>query len=320
MQLSRRTFLKIGGTAAGGTLAAGGAWVGVSSSRRARMLRQLMRDTLRTPVPSPVAPRPMEWPDNQVTVAWLGHATVLINFYGLRLLTDPVFSIRVGLNAFLGTIGPKRYVAPALAFGQLPRIDLVLLSHAHYDHLDLPSLARFPKTTAVITAHDTADLLCPLAFTAVTELAWGEGTTFRCGRGDVRIEAFEVRHWGARWPSRQPRGYNGYLLRRDGRALLFGGDTAYLPSFRDLRARGPFAAALMPIASYNPWIHSHCTPEEALKMANEAGAERLVPIHHSTFKLSDEPMTEPLERLEQALAAEPERLALRQVGETAAMA
>jgi len=134
------------------------------------------------------------------------------------------------------------------------------------------------------------------------------------------VEAFEVKHWGRRWPNDCNRGYNGYVLRREGRALLFGGDTAMTPLFRNLRSTGPYAAAIMPIAAYDPWIHAHCTPEEALQMADDAGAQLIAPIHHSTFKLSDEPMTEPMERFQKAIEQERDRLAIREIGGTVTIA
>jgi L-ascorbate metabolism protein UlaG (beta-lactamase superfamily) len=193
---------------------------------------------------------------------------------------------------------------------------VVLLSHAHMDHLDLPTLRRFAGKVQTVTARDTGDLLNGVRLRDATALGWGEDATIRCAQGELRVEAFEVKHWGQRWPSEQPRGYNGYILRREGKALIFGGDTAFTPVFASLKSRGPFEAAIMPIGAYRPWIRNHCTPEEALDMANAAGARYLVPMHHQTFKLSDEPMNEPIERLQAALEHEPERLALRQVGES----
>jgi L-ascorbate metabolism protein UlaG (beta-lactamase superfamily) len=213
-------------------------------------------------------------------------------------------------------VGPKRYVAPALRCSELPPIDVLLLSHAHRDHLDLPTLSRFKPSTFTVTAKATADVAGQAGLKQVTELAWSERTTFRHPKGELEIEALEVKHWGERWPSNVARGYNGYVLRREGKALLFGGDTALTPVFAGYRAKGPFAAAIMPIGAYRPWIWNHCTPEQALQMADAARAPYLVPIHHQTFCLSEEPMNEPIERLEQALAKEPERLALRRIGES----
>jgi L-ascorbate metabolism protein UlaG (beta-lactamase superfamily) len=316
MLRNRRTFLKY--TAAGAGTALGGAswWVAVSKQRAARYARGLIADSRRQILPAPNKPTPARWSDNKITISWLGHATTLINFYGIHIITDPALSDRIGISLGFGTAGPKRYVAPALHFNELPPIDVVLVSHAHYDHLDLPTLSRFSPNTMAVTARSTTDLLSSAGLKNVTELAWNERTTYRGPKGDLEIQAVQVKHWGQRLPSKMLRGYNGYILRREGKALIFGGDTALTPLFGELRSRGPFAVALMPIGAYRPWIWNHCNPEQAVEMANAAGADYIVPIHHQTFKLSDEPRGEPIERLEAALQHEPERLALRQVGET----
>jgi len=112
------------------------------------------------------------------------------------------------------------------------------------------------------------------------------------------------------------RGYNGYLFEREGRRVIFAGDTALTDSFGDLRERGRIDLAIMSIGAYNPWIRSHCTPEQAIEMANAAGAEFIMPVHHQTFRLSFEPFREPIERFENALRHQPERIALREIGET----
>lgn len=258
----------------------------------------------------------MEWSDSRISFAWLGHASVLIDFYGFRILTDPALATHIGISWALGTIGPKRFIAPALQVNELPPIDLLLLSHAHMDHMDLPTLRRLASTPSTVTARSTSDVFAGAGLRQVTELGWGDKTTCRTARGELQVEAFEVRHWGQRWPSDRPRGYSGYVLRREGKAILFGGDTALTPAFRELKSRGPFAAAVLPIGAYRPWIWNHCTPEEALSMANSAGAGYIVPVHHQTFRLSEEPRNEPIERLTVSLEREPERLALRRIGET----
>jgi L-ascorbate metabolism protein UlaG (beta-lactamase superfamily) len=278
------------------------------------MFRSFVADSRRRVLPAPVKPNPQKWSDNRVTISWLGHATLLINFYGVRVLIDPVFSNRVGVDVGIGTVGPKRYVAPALSLKEIPAVDVTVLSHAHYDHIDVPSLKRLSPGALLVTARNTKDVL-PIPQKAV-ELRWGEDTVYKGPKGSLQVEAFEVRHWGKRWPSKIDRGYNGYILRREGKAILFGGDTAHTPLFKELRGRGPYAIAVMPIGAYRPWIHSHCTPEEALEMVNVAGGKYIVPIHPQTFKLSEEPMQEPLQRMEAALSLESERLALRRIGET----
>jgi L-ascorbate metabolism protein UlaG (beta-lactamase superfamily) len=314
VKYSRRKFL---GYSALAGAAAGGGWLGLSQSRSARWLRRIIADSGRGVLPAPVKPDLAQWSDNAVTICWIGHATVLINFYGIRILTDPTLGNRCGVDLGLGTAGPKRFIAPALRVQELPPIDLVMLSHAHMDHMDLASLSPFLGKTAMVAAKNTSDLLKAARTKPPVELGWGDSFTLKTDRGELRIEAFEVNHWGKRWPNDEiARGYNGFILRREGRAILFGGDTASTTLFGDLRSHGPFDAAIMPIGAYQPWIRSHCTPEQAVDMANAAGARYLVPVHHQTFKLSDEPMNEPLERIQAALQREPERLALKQTGET----
>ena len=315
MKRGRRRFLKSTLVTCGVAAGCSSLWLGASQRGPARLLRQLLADSRRALVPAPARPQPARWSDNRITLGWLGHATLLINFYGIRILTDPVFSARVGINAGICTLGPKRYVAPALRLAELPPVDVVLLSHAHYDHMDVPSLKRLGAPAFGVTSRATTDVLKGTRLRPIIELGWDEKTTFRGAHGTLEIQAFEVKHWGQRWPSEVARGYNGYVLRREGKAMLFGGDTAFTPAFGELRAGGPYEVAIMPIGGYNPWIRNHCTPEQALAMANAAGARYVAPIHQQTFRLSDEPFAEPGERLAQALAHEPEWLALRGIGE-----
>ena len=309
---SRRKFIRV---ATGATVAGGGAWVGLSQSWTPRFVRDRISE-IGVDVWRPTAkPTPDAWKDSHITASWLGHSSVLINFFGLNVITDPVLHSRCGADVGVGIVGPKRRVAPALTTKELPRIDLVLLSHAHLDHLDSATLHDINCTKAV-TAHRTGDLLEGTHMKQATELAWGEKTVVKTGQGDVEIEAFEVKHWGARWRHDTYRGYNGYILRRGGKQIIFGGDTALCKSFGELRSKGPFELACMPIGAYNPWIWSHCNPEQAVRMANDAGAKYILPIHHTTFRFGRETYTEPLERFESALAAEPQRIALRHAGET----
>jgi L-ascorbate metabolism protein UlaG (beta-lactamase superfamily) len=314
--LRRRSFLKYSLGGVGAAMGAGSWWLAVSKRRGARWFRQMLADSRRQIAPAPARPTPAQWSDQAITLSWLGHATVLINFHGIRILTDPAFGARVGISLGLGVAGPKRFIAPALRMTELPPIDVVLLSHAHMDHMDLPSLRRFPGNTAIVTATKTSDILAGTGLTRITEMRWNDRVKFENKNGALEIEALQVKHWGQRWPSELERGYNGYVLRREGKSLLFAGDTAHTPLFAGHRSRGPFEAAIMPVGAYQPWIRNHCTPEQAVEMANQAGARYIIPIHHQTFRLSDEPINEPIERITEALAREPERLALRRVGDT----
>src|SRR6266487_180939 len=289
-------------------------------SRVRRWLGHLFREwtveSWRPIAPAFAKPEPEKWSDTAVTLAWLGHATVLINFFGIKILTDPVLFPRIGIRLPGFTIGPKRLTAPALKFHELPKIDIVLLSHAHFDHFDLRTLHRLDRKTSVITAPNTADLLRWTRLRDITELRWGERKSLNTAGGDVTISAFQVKHWGARKQRDTYRGYNGYVMesRSRGCRILFGGDTAMTDTFAKLPQ--PTDLAIMSIGAYNPWIHSHCTPEQAVEMATAAGARFIMPVHHQTFRLSFEPLREPIERFQAALSETPERIALRDIGET----
>src|SRR6266850_211338 len=291
------------------------------SSRVRRWLGHLFREWTiesRRPIaPAFAKPQPATWSDAQVTLAWLGHATVLINFFGIKILTDPVLFPRIGIRIpFLFTIGPKRLTAPALSVRELPEIDLVLLSHAHFDHIDTRTLHRLDRRTQAVTAPRTRDLLRWTRLHEITELRWNEIHRVQGAAGELLVRAFRVKHWGARMQYDNYRRYNGYILERGGRRIVFAGDTALTNSFSELRDGRPYDLAIMGIGAYQPWIRSHCTPEQAIAMATAAGARYVMPVHHQTFKLSFEPFREPIERFTAALQDEPKRIALREIGET----
>lgn len=274
-------------------------------------LKQRKLDQQRAILPAPFKPEPSTWSDDRLTVAWLGHATVLMNFYGTWLLTDPALRDYVGVRIAGTAIGPRRLVAPALAIDELPRLDGVLVSHAHMDHCDLGTLRLLQKDAHAITQIGNRDLL--RRFRATSELSWGDfveinGTT---------VEAIEVNHWGARRLTDKHRGYGGFLITKGERAVVFGGDTAYTRAFSRLRQRfAQIDLAILPIGAYNPYIHAHASPEQAWQMSREMNATFIMPMHHSTFRLSREPVDEPISRLNRASGNEQWRVALRRAGET----
>ena len=273
--------------------------------------REMSREYHRESEPAPFHPCPKTWPDRGLHAAWLGHSTVLIKVNGTTILTDPVFSSRIGLNFGLVTLGIKRLTEVAAPVTDLPPVDLVLLSHAHMDHFDLPSLRELEsKGTEVITAFRTADLLRIRRYKQVQELRWGE----MARAGSATVSAFEVNHWGARMRSDVYRGYNGYTVEIDGFRILFGGDTAYTDAFRRLKSSRPFDLAIMPIGAYDPWIRVHCNPEQAWGMAADAGADRILPVHHQTFRLSHESKHEPIERVLRAAGSDGQRVCVRDIG------
>ncbi|HEX4229112.1 MAG TPA: MBL fold metallo-hydrolase [Bryobacteraceae bacterium] len=274
-------------------------------------VREISRELTRETVPAPLVPRPDLWPDTGLHAAWLGHSTVLVKADGFTLLTDPVFSGRVGLKMGPMTVGIKRLVEVAAPIAALPPVDLIVLSHAHMDHFDLPSLRRLEnRRTHIATAELTSDLLRRRRYAGVHEVRWNH--TVRIG--PATISAFRVQHWGARLRSDTYRCYNGYLIEIGRYRLVFGGDTAYTDVFRQVKTSRPVNLAIMPIGAYDPWIRVHCNPEQAWTMANHAGADFVLPVHHQTFKLSREPHLEPIERLLEAAGNSPERVCVQEIG------
>jgi L-ascorbate metabolism protein UlaG (beta-lactamase superfamily) len=261
--------------------------------------------------PAPHRPSVADWPNDGLTLSWLGHATVLLNIHGTLVLTDPVLEPRIGIGRGFAKVGPRRLIAPALRPQELPAVDLVLLSHAHMDHTDLGTLRRIRAGTPVVVQSGNRDLV--RRFRQVHELAWGEQTDV----AGIRVESTPVRHWGARMITDQHRGYGGYLLQTAGRTVLFAGDTAYTNAMTPLGRRGPIDLAILPIGAYDPWIANHASPEQAWTMFKALGAEYVLPIHHSTFRLSREPVDEPLRRFMVAAGTESWRVLGTEIGSTA---
>jgi L-ascorbate metabolism protein UlaG (beta-lactamase superfamily) len=285
------------------------------SSFARRFAGKFVRDRMeerRVPVlPAPHRPEPAKWSDERLTVSWLGHATVLINFYGTWLLTDPALRTRIGVRVGSVTLGPRRLVRPALSFRELPALDAVLVSHAHMDHCDLGTLRHLPRRAHAIVQKGNGDLV--RRFARVSELSWGQSVEV----AGARVESLEVNHWGARKLTDRHRGYGGFLVEKRGRALVFGGDTAYTKAFSHLKHRGTRVdLAILPIGAYDPYVYVHANPEQSWQMAREMDAEFILPMHHSTFRLSREPVDEPARRIVAAAGREGWRVALTEIGQT----
>lgn len=234
-----------------------------------------------------------------------------MDWFGVRAISDPTLFYRVGLSvAGLFTIGPHRHVPPPLAPAQLQNVDVILVTHAHMDHLDLSSLRALPKSAVVVACVGCGDLIRPLGFNDVRELQWGERTEVQ----GLRIEAMGARHWGVRWPPfGRAYGYNSYILERDGVRMLLACDSAYTRMFARLDSDPPDIAAFS-IAAYDPWIRNHANPEQVWEMFRETGARFLIPLHWGTFRLSKEPMDEPMRRMLAAAGTQAGRVALRRIG------
>ncbi|MFN0104300.1 MAG: MBL fold metallo-hydrolase [Bryobacteraceae bacterium] len=297
----------------GGAAALGGALAWNWNRIPFGFVQQYWREMDRQIMTPSNTPDPKSWPDKGVHAAWLGHSTVLMKIDGVTVLTDPVFSARAGIDLFLFTLGVKRLIDPAMEMKKLPHIDLILVSHAHMDHLDVPSLRALEnKGTRVITARETSDLFRPSRYQSLQELGWNESTQ----AGAVRVTGLEVNHWGARMRTDTQRGYNGYLIQVGSRQVLFAGDTANTGAFRRLPGNAKPELAIFPIGAYNPWIRYHCNPEQAWRMVNEARAEVVLPVHHQTFSLSREPLKEPIERFYAAAGTADKRIGWQEIGAT----
>lgn len=264
---------------------------------------------------APKHPEPRSWRSSDLTIAYVGHASVLVDFGGVRILTDPAFFERIGLSLGPVTLGPKRVVASALRPEELPPLDAIVVSHAHLDSLDLPSLAQLTRTPLLVLPPRTKDIVAGLDFPRVVELGWGEHVDV----GGVDVEAVEVDHWGKRWPWEQWRGYNGYVFGRGAVRVLFASDTAYTPAIgAAARARG-VSVAIVGNGAYDPWITNHADPEQVWRMFEESGARYLIPVHWDTFRLGKEPLGDAMRRLVAAAGPHADRIVIRGIGETWAL-
>lgn len=238
---------------------------------------------------------------SRAQVTWIGHATALIQYGGMNILTDPVFSHRASPLRFAG---PKRYSAPGLRIDQLPKIDLVLLSHNHYDHFDLDSLRKIGNAPKYVLPLRNGELLQRAGIGSYTELDWDQSTEVN----NVTITHVPSHHWSSRsLNDRKNMLWGGYVLQfPDGFKFYFVGDSGWNERlFSDIGAQyGPFDLGLIPIGAYEPrdfMKAAHVNPAEAVKIMQTTGVKRAVAIHWGTFVLTAEPVDEPPAKLHHAL-------------------
>jgi len=232
---------------------------------------------------------------DELGITFIGHSSFLVQAAGQNLLFDPVFSNWLILL--------RRQRRPGVRVRDLPPIDIVLLSHAHLDHLDRSSLRRVVRATrrrtgrssVVVVPTDVSDLVRGLGFSQIIELRWWE----HCEIHGLTITHTPAKHWGTRWITDGHRGYGGFLVAGGARRLYYSGDTAYFAGFQEVGARLRPEIALLPIGAYSPDSYRavHTSPEDALRALQDVGAESMVPMHYGTFWLSQEPLEEPLPRL-----------------------
>ncbi len=233
--------------------------------------------------------------EGELGVMFLGHSSFLLRLGGLEVLVDPVFATRL--------IVLRRQRRVGIRMRDLPAADVVLLTHAHMDHLNRPTLRRVARAArrkngrgpVAVVPKGVADLVEGLGFREVRELEWWGSTEL----DGLTVTLTPAQHWGARMFTDTHRLFGGYVLEGGGHRLYHSGDTAYFGGFREIGRRLRPEVALLPIGAYFPDSYRavHTSPEEALRGFLEVGAEVMVPMHFGTFRLGREPMGEPPVRL-----------------------
>ncbi len=269
------------------------------------LLWQRTREPAKWPAQVPIAPVVPEErvAGGRIAATMVGHATVLLQTEGLNILTDPIWSERASPFSFAG---PKRVTEPGVRFEDLPKIDLVLVSHGHWDHLDIPTLKR-------LWQRDKPLILVPLGHGAMLanagitarELDWDEGVQV----GPLKAVAEPVYHWTSRWFTDRNRAlWAGWSLLTPHGNIYFAGDTGYGDGAlcRAVKRHGPVRLALLPVGAYDPrWFMAdqHMNPAEAVKAMADVGATQALGLHWGTFQLTDEARDAPLKDLRTALDA-----------------
>jgi L-ascorbate metabolism protein UlaG (beta-lactamase superfamily) len=275
-------------------------------------------------------PEPKKWSNDQITITWIGHATVLINFYGKIILTDPILVNRLA-PAYMGghtNLGVKRITDLPIKFKDLPPIDLVIISHAHYDHLDFASLKYFNREAKIIIPRNDEDLVSVKNFEKIISMDWGD-TALVDG---LQVKAFKVLHWGERTKSareeKKNRGYNGYLISYQGKSILFGGDSGFKDESKGedgnwlkKTRKDSVDICILPIGDYHDYFDkcNHMNPEESWNIFNQVHGKYMVPIHWRTFILTQVklvPVMEPINRLRKAAGDHNSKIVIDRPGMT----
>ena len=233
-----------------------------------------------SPMPEP--------PDNgQVRVTWIGHATFYIQFAGHSVVIDPNWANWHGVV--------RRQRRPGLRLVELPEVDLVLVTHAHFDHLHKPSLKTLQAREGIVVPRGSGSLVRRLGFPEVHEVEVWDELQFE----ELQVVHTPSHHWGARFLHDTHRDYGGYLIRAGEKSIFHCGDSAYFEGFREIGARHQIDIALMPIGAYDSpsGRDVHMNPEEAVQAFHEVEAKIMIPMHYGTFPLGNEPLEEPVDRL-----------------------
>lgn len=241
----------------------------------------------------PVSEPPAE---GKVRLTWIGHASFYVQFAAHSVVIDPNWA------GWHGVVKRQRH--PGLAINAIPEVDLVLVTHAHFDHLHKKSLRILQAREGVVVPRGSGSLVKRLGFSSVWEMTVWDQLRF----SELEVIHTPSHHWGARYLHDTHRDYGGYVVSAGGKTVFHCGDSAYFPGFAEIGKRHAIDVALMPIGAYDApsGRDVHMNPEEAVRAFGELGAKVMIPMHYGAFALGNEPLEEPVERL----LAEADRLGL----------
>ncbi|MEK3663922.1 MBL fold metallo-hydrolase [Paenibacillus sp. FSL F4-0236] len=253
------------------------------------------------------------------TITWIGHSTFFLQYEGMNIITDPIWARRLGFE--------KRLGQPGIPLSEVPPIDLILISHSHYDHLHIASIRKLYRagTTLVVPVGLKRKMLRK-GFHNCVEMEWWQEIKL----GKIKLSFVPTQHWTRRTPwDTNTSHWGGYILepadsgnQKSSPNLYFAGDSGYFPGFKEIGSRYKIDIALMPIGAYEPeWFMTsqHVNPEEAVQAFLDVGAETMIPMHYGTFRLADDTAREALDRMENARvkhAISDERIRILGYGET----
>lgn len=266
----------------------------ITLRRKARQFSKLVKHSALTPRTG-VSRKPVLARKSQLGITFIGHSSFFLQIAGKSIVVDPNFA------RWLFVL--KRLRRPGLRVADLPPIDAVLVTHAHFDHLHRPSLRAIARATRsksgrrplIIVPQHVRDIVFDLGFEDVIEMNWWDQIRL----GDLSISHTPSNHWGARIIRDMHRGFGGYVIRNGKRSIYHAGDTAFFEGFHEIGRRLNPEIALLPIGAYEPesFRRVHTSPEDAVQAFVDLKADRMIPMHYGTFKLSHEPMEEPVQRL-----------------------
>jgi L-ascorbate metabolism protein UlaG (beta-lactamase superfamily) len=266
----------------------------ITLRKKAKQFGKLVRHSAMTPRTG-VAHKPIQAKGHELGITFIGHSSFLLQIGGKNIVIDPNYAPWIFVL--------KRLRRAGVRIADLPPIDVILVSHAHFDHLHRPSLRaiarsnlrKYGKRPTIVVPRNVGDLVSDLGMQQVIEMDWWQSTKF----GSVEITHTPSRHWGARIIRDMHRGYGGFVLKAGSHSLYHSGDTAYFDGFHEIGARLHPKIALLPIGAYHPesFRNVHTSPEDAVQAFIDLKAHCMIPMHYGTFRLSHEPMEEPVDRL-----------------------